>query len=62
MISTEHRENDRAFPACVINLHDVTQRDHGHGTTTTEGITVIVQFDDISQQQWSPQRREGASP
>ena len=28
MISSEHRGNDRAFPAYVTNLHDLTKRDH----------------------------------
>ena len=36
MISSEHRGNDRAFPACVTNLRDLTQCDHSHDTTTAE--------------------------
>ncbi len=33
MISSEHRENDRALAACVTNLQGLTQRDHRHDTT-----------------------------
>ena len=46
MMSSEHRKNDRTFPACVTNLHDLTQ--DRPDTTTAEGITMIVQFDEVS--------------
>jgi hypothetical protein len=37
MISSERRENDRAFPACVTNLHIIAMTHHhsvvrGHAT------------------------------
>jgi hypothetical protein len=45
----------RPDPSAIIALHTTT-------TTTTVGITLIVRFDAISQHQWPPQHREGASP
>ena len=43
-----------AFPACATNLYALTLRVHRDDTTTAEGVTMIVQFDDISQHKWSP--------